>query len=284
MKSICIKTNDTNLIKYLLNEFNYLDIDNICFSENKFKYYKNVIIHYNGTNIKSFINKISEILSYLVIDELEDTILKKLLLKNYFYFNSIERNKIIEICSSIFIDDFNDFFIRKYNCLVSIFSSYLNKNKSIVLNGFINFRLQPYFGILENGIDKAVNAFLIEREYSEFVSLLKLYINSQNDTCNMVHLVYFRNNSILLDEHKNVINVSDDIFKAKFLSDINFSANDYVLNGLLTLIPKKIYIHLVENYIDEFIETLGLIFENRVEYCNDCNICKIYSRGTVLCE
>ena len=35
-------------------------------------------------------------------------------------------------------------------------------------------------------------------------------------------------------EDKNIINISDDIFKAKYLSDITFSSNDYALNTLLT--------------------------------------------------
>ena len=135
--------------------------------------------------------------------------------------------------------------------------------------------------ILENIVDEAVNTFIIEKEYLEFVSLLKMYINSQNSNCEIVHLIYNNENSILLDENKNIINISDDIFKAKYLSDITFSSNDYALNSLLTLIPKKIYIHLIDSVIDEFIQTIGLIFENRTEICTDCNICKLYKNNKI---
>ena len=133
--------------------------------------------------------------------------------------------------------------------------------------------------ILEDVVDEAVNAFVIEKEYFEFVSLLKMYINSQSTNCELVHLVYNNENSVLLDENKKVINISDNIFKAKYLSDISFSSNDYALNSLLTLLPKKIYVHLIDNCVDEFIHTIGLIFENRVEICTDCNICKIYKNN-----
>lgn len=75
-----------------------------------------------------------------------------------------------------------------------------------------------------------------------------------------------------------MIILTDDIFKAKYLSDITFSSNDYILNSLLTLLPKKIYIHLTDNYIDEFINTLELVFENRIHLCTDCNICKTYKK------
>ena len=279
MKSICIKTNNENLLNYLLNELNYIEIKPVLISTNKFKNYKNIIIHYSGNDNQKFIHEVSCILSCLVIDELEEKFIKQSLIKNYFYFDSDERKHIIEICFEIFTDDFNLYFDKKYNCLINDFESYLTNNKSIVLDGFLNFRIKDYLKILENVVDEAVNNFVIEKEYLEFISLLKMYINSQNSNCDIVHLVYTNETSILLDKDKNIINVSDDIFKAKYLSDISFSYNDYALNTLLTLIPKKIYIHLINNCIDEFIHTLSLIFENRIEICTDCSICKIYKNN-----
>lgn len=281
MKSICIKTNNSNLLDYLLNELDYIELDHIYISNNNFKNYKNIIVHYRGNDNKKFIHEISCILSCLVIDELEESFFKKIILKNYFYFNSTEIKQILEMCFDILTDDFNTYFDKKYNCLISDFETYLTNNKSIILTGFINFRIKDYMMILENIVDEAVNTFIIEKEYLEFVSLLKMYINSQNCNCEIVHLIYNNENSILLDENKNIINISDDIFKAKYLSDITFSSNDYALNSLLTLIPKKIYIHLIDNVIDEFIHTIGLIFENRTEICTDCDICKIYKNNKI---
>ena len=279
MKSICIKTNDQNLLDYLLNELDYIEIKPVAISKNKFKNYKNIIIHYSGNNNEKFIHEVSCILSCLVIDELEESFLKMILLKNYFYFNSTEIKHILELCYEIFSDDFNTYFDKKYNLLIDSFENYLMANKSIILTGFINFRIKSYMTILENVVDEAVNTFVVEKEYLEFISLLKMYVNSQPSNCDVVHLIYNDSNSILLDKDKNQINVSDDIFKAKYLSDISFSSNDYALNTLLTLVPKKIYVHLIDNCIDDFIHTISLIFENRVEVCTDCNICKIYKNN-----
>lgn len=281
MKSICIKTNNSNLLDYLLNELNYIEIEPVYISSNRFKNYKNIIIHYRGNNNKKFIHEVSCILSCLVIDELEEKFLKNIIQKNYFYFNSNEKKQILDICFDTFSNDFNTYFDKKYNCLINDFENYLTDNKSIVLSGFINFRIKDYMSILEDVVDDSVNSFVIEKEYFEFVSLLKMYINSQNSNCELVHLIYNNENSILLDKNKKVINISDDIFKAKYLSDITFSSNDYALNSLLTLLPKKIYIHLIDNIVDEFIHTLGLIFENRVEICTDCNICRLYKNSKI---
>lgn len=281
MKSVCIKTNNNNLLNYLLNELDYIEIKPTIISTNEFKHYKNIIVHYRGQDDNKFVHELSCILSCLVIDELEETFLKKLILKNYFYFDCNERKHILDMCFDIFADDFNLHFDKKYNCLINLFENYLSTNRSIILTGFINFRLKDYMSFLEDIVDQAVNSYVIEKEYLEFVSLLKMYINSQSSNCNIVHLIYNNETSVLLDEDKNIVNVSDDLFKAKYLSDISFSSNDFALNGLLTLLPKKIYIHLIDNYVDEFIHTLGLIFENRVEVCTDCSICKIYKNNKV---
>ena len=281
MKSICIKTNNENLLDYLLNELDYIEVKPIAISKNQFKNYKNIIIHYSGNDNKKFVHEVSCILSCLVIDELEESFLKMILLKNYFYFNSTEMKHILELCYEIFSDDFNTYFDKKHNILIDSFENYLVNNKSIILTGFINFRIKNYMTILEDVVDEAVNSFVVEKEYLEFISLLKMYVNSQNSNCDIVHLIYNNNNSTLLDKDKNQINVSDDIFKAKYLSDISFSSNDYALNTLLTLVPEKIYIHLIDNCIDEFIHTISLIFENRVEICTDCSICKIYKNNPI---
>lgn len=281
MRSLCIKTNNSDLINYLLNELKNIDLKNVCFSENEFKLYKNVIIHYSGNDEAIFLSKISSMLSFLVIDELEEDLLKRLIIQNFFYFDSNEISKILAICFDIIADDFSNFFDKKFKVLYDIFYDFLSSHKSIVLNGFVNFRLKRYFTILDDIVNEAVNQFVIEKEYLEFISLLKLYINSQDCDCNLVHIVFSSSQSLLLDENKNLIVVNDDIFKARYLSDITFSSNDYILNSLLTLLPKKIYIHLVDDYIDEFINTLQLVFENRVHLCTDCNICQLYKKTKI---
>ncbi len=283
MKSLCIKTNNSDLLKYLLNELKELEIDNVCFSLRQFKHYKNIIIHYTGENETLFLEKISSILSLLVIDELEENFINKIILEYYFYFDCNERKDILNLCFDIMSNDFSDIFDKKFKLLYNVFYNFLLDNKSLYLQGFTNFRLKSYFKVLDDIVAEAVNCFVVEKEYLEFVSLLKLYINSQYSSCNLVHLIYTSNEeeSILLDENKEIINISHDNLNAKYLSDISFSANDYTLNTLLTLLPKEIYIHLIDDYIDDFINTLITIFENRVHLCTDCNICNLYRHSTI---
>ena len=165
-------------------------------------------------------------------------------------------------------------FLSKSNTLKTD-KKYLIDNKSMVLDGFVHFRIKPYIEYIDNIVDTAVNQFVVDKEYSDFINLLKIYIATQNPTTDIVHLIYINGESILLDKDRNSINISKSNLSINYLSDISFSSNDYALNSLLTLLPKKIIIHLV-TMEDSFINTLKLIFESKIVFCDDCSICKTY--------
>ena len=276
LKSFCIKTNNNKLVNYLLNKFENVELENLYISKLKFKFYYNIIVHYKGKNLDSFYNVFSEILSSAIIEFYEKDIIKHLISSNYFYFTDIEQRKIYEIVNKYIYDgELTESYIRKDSIIISCIE-YFSNNKSAILDGFVRFRINDYIKIMDYIVDMAVNKFVIDREYTEFIDLLKCYISSKDYGINIVHLIYQNQESILLDEYKKIIDLDDSILNSKYLSDITFSSNDYTLNALLTLLPQKIYIHLVDGIQDEFINTLKLVFDDRIYLCNDCNICKVY--------
>ncbi len=278
MKSICIKTNKFKSIDYLLMQLEKIDIPNIYYSHLKFSNYNNIIIHYSELKRELLFKKLSDIFANLVISIYEPTFIKKIISHEYFYFDDYERTKIFENTTKLLEEDL--LVIRK-TLLYNKFYSYMLDNKKIILDGFIPFRIQDYLKYLVKKVDISVNKFLIDREYSEFISILKLYVDTESSTVNTVHLVYSESRATLLDEYKHIIKTDNSIFNAKYLSDITFSANDYALNTLLSILPQKIYIHLIDNTIDEFIHTLELIFEKRIKFCNDCDICNLFYKKNI---
>lgn len=279
MSSLCIKTNNEEILSYLKNEFSSFNMLNISYSMNEFKSYKNIIIHYTGIDKELFYTKLATIFSYLVIDYFEHDFIENILSNNYFYFDNTELAKILELCNENICDDDEFSFTNRQIILFDAFYEYITKHHSIIITGFINFRLKDYRNLLEHLIDFSVNEFIIEREYLEFVSLLRLYVNSQVPSPIVIHLVSFGDNIILLDEHLEIIDVNKNALKAKYLSDVSFSNNDYILNTLLNLLPKTIYLHLVSSSTNlDFINTLQLIFENHTKICTDCNICNLYKK------
>lgn len=275
-KSFCIKTNNKKIVDYLLNNFEKVELDKLFISKLKFKFYNNFIVHYRGKDLDLFYEFFSNILSSAIIKFYEKDIIKHIINTNYFYFTDIEQRKIFDIaCKYLYNEELAESYIRKDSIIISCVE-YFSNNKSAILDGFVNFRLNDYIKILDYIVDMSVNKFVIDREYTEFIDLLKCYINSKDYGTGIVHLIYQNQESMLLDEFKKIIDSYDSILDSKYLSDISFSSNDYTLNTLLSLLPEKIYIHLIDGIQDEFINTLKLVFDTRIYICNDCNICNIY--------
>lgn len=274
MKSLCIKINNKKILTYLLEKIENTFTDNIYISKKTFKYYDNLILHYTDDNLSKFYNHICDILLDTIIKFYENKKIRELININYFYFSEIEKQKIFESCMDILKSDAS----QRDDCNKLIYIEllkYVIDNKSIYLDGFVNFRLYKYISVLDSIVDISVNNFIIEREYNEFINLLKVYINSKESSIDLLHLIYINGESILIDENKNIVSVDENILNATYLSDISFSSNDFTLNTLLNILPKKIIIHIID-YEDEFINTLKLIFGNKVYICCDCSICSIY--------
>lgn len=276
LKSFCIKTNNNRVVDYLLNKFETVELEDLYISKLQFKFYNNFIVHYKGNDLDSFYNIFSSIISSTIIEFYEKDIIKHIITSNYFYFTDIEQRKILDIVNNyLYNSELIESCIRKDSINISCIE-YFSNNKSAILDGFVNFRIKDYIKIIDYIVDMAVNKFVIDREYTEFIDLLKCYINSKDCGTTDVHLIYQNEESVLLDASKKIINLDASILNSKYLSDITFSSNDYTLNTLLTLLPQRIYIHLVDGIQDEFINTLKLVFDDRVYLCDDCNICKIY--------
>lgn len=276
MKSICVKSNNKYVIDYLLKDFSNIDLENVYLSTTSFRLYDNVIVHYTGDNPSSFYHSVCDVLTKCIFFFCEEKIAKKLIEYNYFYFTEAEKSQILSNFFELFSYDI-DLYTKKYDIVFENLYQYLKENRSLVLSGFVNFRIKEYMNLIDENIDLCVNNYLIEREYFEFINMLHMYVNSKPSSIDHIHLVFINQESILLDEHKDIIPINQDAFQTKYLSDISFSTNDYCLNTLLTLLPKQLTIHLIHSFEDEFINTLKLIFENKVHICNDCDICRVYS-------
>lgn len=261
MKSFCIKTNNKKIIKYLLNNFSF---PNTYISIRKFKIYENVIIHYTGENSSTFFNELSNNLVSLILNFYEEKLLKSIIKSNYFYFSESEQDIVLDKCLTYLKDTSSvEYQVRIEHIYIATLK-YITNNKSMVLTGFINFRLSNYMKILDYIVDTFVNELVVDREYKEFINLLKSYVNSKPSNINTVHFIYKNTDSVILDSNYKKIPFTDDIANLNYISDVSFSENDISLNTLLTLLPQKIIIHLVKES-DEFIKTLICIFENRIE-------------------
>ena len=158
MKSLCFKTNNTDVISYIIKKLD--DFEDIVISSNEFKIYKNVIVHYIGNDTKNFLLKISTLTSSIIEIFYERKILSKIIENNYFYFEDFEKEIILKISEKIIeIQEAN--LEYKKEILKGLTYEYFLDNKTMVLDGFINFRLKPYLEVIDFVVDTSVTNYVI---------------------------------------------------------------------------------------------------------------------------
>ncbi len=238
-------------------------------------------VHKNSNQYELLKLHVSNALAEHVIQQYEEKLLIRIINSNYGYFSSSEKKDILRISQKIIKNDdkvfFNTLFqLRRRNMIVKKFMEYFEGSSSIILDGFINFRLKDYIKELEDIADNAVDDFLIEREYKEFIRLLKYFVEIQESKFNFVHVVMqYEDQYILLDEKKNEI--TNDCIQ-DFLTELpetEINHDDLLVSSLITLAPKSIIIHNWERFKNQkLLDTIKNVFAGKVILCGGCSLCE----------
>jgi len=228
---------------------------------------------------QTFVNSIANALSDIVMDYWEPILIKKIIRDNCFYFNEIEQNRIYDFtldianCGELNLTQDTSSKIKRKICVVHKIREYLADNNIIMLDGFIDFRLREYMEQLEELVDTAIDEYLIDREYKEFIDLLRYFVDLQEPKRDLVNVVFCNTKIILMDEDSKFI---ENDLSLDLLAQENdeVSTDDIVISTLINIAPRKIIIHgfTGEDKI-EVINTIYNIFEGRIHFCNSCNIC-----------
>lgn len=270
MVSFCLKSLDKKKVSDLESYIENIKIPDVYYSQKKFKVNYALIIHYTGSDEHIFMDKFSNIISTYIIENYERKIINMALKFDYFYFSKKEHDVI---CNSTLINlNTNPNKIHKISALKKCIYNFNLSNQRYNIDGLVNFRINDYKIFISNILEQEVHNFVVEKEYIEYVALLREYIDYQTPQNNVVHLFYGENDKFLLDEFGKLITTTSS---KKYLSDISFSTNDFILNSILALMPEKLIIH--DNCDeDNFISFLKSIFQDRCEVCSGCTTCYQY--------
>ncbi|MCK8817118.1 putative sporulation protein YtxC [Natroniella sulfidigena] len=225
---------------------------------------------------------IANILSDLIINRFEEDLLHKILKRNYQHFTPEDEKKLIELASDRlnYLESKDDGAIisqiqRKNRILLEIVD-YLTIKDVIILEGFVRFRLGEYISELQLAVDQAVNDLAVEREYEEFVYLLKHFVENQDPKIELINVVKTEQNKFeFLNQFGTVLKNSyldDDILN---LMEEDLDYQDLLISALITLAPQEIVLHFKEPA--EAVETIEGIFAERVCICMGCKYCEIDS-------
>lgn len=221
---------------------------------------------------------LADCLAGIIVDEWEARILRKIIRENFYYYNEEEKRTILAKAREMLNPPGPDGYLlkeRKEKVMLKIIE-YLELHKEIILEGFINFRLKEYQDELEGIVNSAVDEFLLEKEYLEFIRLLKYFVDIQEPKISKIKIIFKKNgNFTLLDEYDKPVQHEclDGLMVDLLEKEINYE--DLLISALITLAPKEVEIHSEkEAQTGETIRTIQNVFGKRVIYCQGCEKCQ----------
>ncbi|WP_346937432.1 putative sporulation protein YtxC [Clostridium sp.] len=233
---------------------------------------------------KLFNYYIANILYGVIINEFLEKKVNKHLNETY---NFLNYNDVSDIKKDIYkvlmeevpIDDTVIYYMNKKNNILDRIINCIEEGNEINIKGFIDFRAKELMPQIYMIIEKVVESYMIEKEYNEFISLLKYFVEIQESKAEKVDLYIGKRGDsyILRDEFGNNImeTLLNEICENKNIVEV--SQDDLVISGLITMCPKKIVIHSANRCKNkELINTIEKVFENRIYYCSGCNECLMF--------
>jgi putative sporulation protein YtxC len=222
--------------------------------------------------------KFINIIYNYIVENYENNIIRKVIECEYAFLSYIEKNQVYEFAISLLRDENNIFsklFREKSREVISSkLEDYFENCKEIIIDGFVNFRLKEYRDEVGELVEKAVDEFLVEKEYKEFLMLLNYFVEIQESKIDTINIIKKNNKYLFLDQNGKEIdrNFINDI--ACELTSDKVEDEDLIISSLITFAPKKIVIHNISDIGTKLIKMIEYIFQGKVIKCTDCEICK----------
>jgi putative sporulation protein YtxC len=220
--------------------------------------------------------EIGEQVASFICTYLEESMIEEVIHKHYSQYYSREVEQIKVHTNRLFQKNTHTYFRTHYSTRNEKLSKpifhFLRESKLLAIDGYVRFRLGNYRRALTKCVHDAVDQFLLDQEYQDFISLLKYFVSVQVSKVPLVHIIHRRAKEFeLLDAEGTQLKLNDG-GTLKEIVEHSFSHEDLIVSTLLTIAPEKMVLHT--KYSEEnIVRTLKQIFETRVVVCTGCNIC-----------
>lgn len=151
---------------------------------------------------------------------------------------------------------------------------FLQEQPAVHLDGYITFRLDFYWEELAEVAEYAVDEFVMDKQYQEFISLLNYFVCLQEPKIPLIHLVQTKDGEFgLFDErfepieHRTADKIVADMLEAEM------NVEDLVVSTLIGISPGQVILH-TQNPDLPVVRTIEAIFEHRVTVCTNCWSCR----------
>ncbi|MFC4599606.1 putative sporulation protein YtxC [Cohnella hongkongensis] len=227
---------------------------------------------------KSSCDRVGRVLAEYTLSEHEPALLRKLFRSKFGLRDEMEADALIAEAVSL-LDGEPDTLggwmgrgrERRLQKLAARFSRYLEDHERLNLEGFLRFRLGDYRAEVKEAAEAAVEERMLERQYQEFMSLLKSMVEWQETRTSTVHVMHAGGHAFrLLDEEMRPLEQvaetgsgpKDGAKRSGGESSEGAEEESLIVSRLLAASPRQLYIHTPEPE-SQVIRTIIGIFGDR---------------------
>lgn len=227
-------------------------------------------------------------ISDFFIEELEEDYIKSIIKRDYGFVQPDQIEGIYHYCfDMLFLRENTPFRdeekikLRKKQVYAKVYE-YLQEKKVFHLDGFIRFRLTEYRLGLEELIEFAIDEYIVDQEYQQFIQLLKLYVSQQMPKVAMIHALHVQERKFILFDAEGKQLTEQEIEQCLNTWAIDsVSHEDIIVSTLIAMAPKTILLH-THQPTSAVVRTLKAIFQGRLEICLTCDRCKKWQKQGML--
>lgn len=235
-----------------------------------------------------FKHQVSEFLAEHILHDWEDRMVRREISKRVRHIESQDQEVILRKAIE-FLQHCNS------NDSINLLFNYGRKNKishkimdhiyshdKLVIEGLINFSMQDYLNELRFAVDLACEELNNEKEYNDFVKLLRYFVDNQTPRTREVNLLMDKDGLFFLwdgdgvDIDEKIINYYSN---EMLYNDI--SLDDILVSILITISPRRIILHNTANENSEPVKIIRQVFGEKIRDCAGCERCTHNGEGGV---
>lgn len=238
-----------------------------------------ITYHFSPLLQSSYITPIAKGIADFIQQEFAKTYAADIIQIDY-GFNSKENHKIREVLYDLYqsapllqqtIEECGE-----KEKLVKSISQAIEENNNFCVDGWIKFRLEEYKNHIRERVERVIFEYLAYQEYTEFIDLLKRFIETQAPLVNVLHLIPKGSGCIGLynEDYKEMTPVILEQDTQISQMDENYD-DDLILSIVLTISPLKLMIHKKDAYENKrLIQTIRMVYGSKVGLCKNCKHCE----------
>lgn len=236
-----------------------------------------------------FQHQLSELLAEHILTHWEEKIIWKEILRRYKRCQAQDKKvilkKAIELLKRCNNNESLNLLLNfgRKNKIAHRVLEYIDDHDFFIVEGFITFYLPEYRQEIRFAVEMAYEEMRNEKEYNEFVRLLRYFVDTQPPRAYEVNLLMDKEHGFSLWDGSGTA-IEDSYINGFFDEDIlleDVNLDDILISILITIAPRWIVMHNTGSRAEtESVLMIKEVFKDRIKICLGCERCYQDRRDT----